>query len=188
MSDLEKYIMENRDRLSADEPGIGHAGRFRDRLKAGRDSGQKPEQRVGRRLRFRHVMQIAASFAVIIASGVVIVKSNQGSGKTAAVELPEEYREAYEYYVSEASQRFDEISSFRFSEQEQQDLLLEELTEMDQYHQELLEELEAQPGDERVISALIHHYKLKLSVMDRIISQLNQIQKHNTEQNESTSI
>lgn len=180
MSDLEKYIMENREKFSDEEPGAGHSGRFGEKLRSGR--------RPSRKVRFRHILQVAASVAILIASGVVIVKSNQGSGKTAAVEIPEQYQEAYDYYVNQVNYRYDEISSFNFTEEEQKEMLMNELSEMDTYYQDLLKELDAQPGDERVINALIRHYQMKVSVMDRIIEQLNQINDINKKENENTSI
>jgi len=180
MSDLEKYIMENREAFSSDEPSRGHSGRFRKLL----NSSRRPH----RTIRFHHVMQIAASFAIIVAAGVVVVKSNKGSGKVAAVEMPEQYREAQNYYFQQVSSKYDEIESFHFTEKEEKEMLLKELQEMDIYYRQLLTDLQADPGDERVFNALIQHYQLKVLVMDQIIDQLKQLNQLNNSNNEKTGI
>ena len=51
-----------------------------------------------------------------------------------------------------------------------------------------MEDLEANPDDERVINALIRHYQVKLDVMDQIIIQLNQVKSEISENHEKESI
>lgn len=180
MSDLEKHIIENRDQFDTEEPDIGHLERFNAKL--------KQENKPVRRIRFRHVIQVAASIAIIIASGVVIVKSNKGSSKMAAVEVPEQYQETQNYYAQQVNLRYEEIKAFEFTEKEEKEMLLKELQEMDEYYQELLVDLNANPGDERVISALIKHYKMKMLVMDQIIEQLKQFKQQKSVENEKSSV
>ena len=119
-------------------------------------------------------MQIAASVAIILVSGIVLIQKNKSGNKMAMKESRLSVMEADSYYVSQANQRYDQIRQFDFENENEKAVLLEELNELDTYHQQLLSDLEANPGDERVISALIRHYQLKLEVMDQIIYQLNQ--------------
>jgi hypothetical protein len=51
-----------------------------------------------------------------------------------------------------------------------------------------MNDLEANPDDERVINAMIKHYQLKLDVMDQIIYQLNQLKTETDKDNEKKSI
>lgn len=180
MSDLEKYIIENRDQFDTEEPNQGHFDRFSERL--------KQENKPVRRLKFRHVMQIAASVAIILTSGIVIVKSNKGKSKQASVDIPEQYQETQYYYAQQVNYRYDQIEAFEFSEEEEKEMLLKELKEMDEYYHQLLLDLNANPGDDRVISALIKHYQMKMTVMDQIIEQLKQFKQQKTDGNESASI
>lgn len=180
MSDLEKYIIENREQFETEEPEQGHLDRFSAKL--------KQENKPVRRLKFRHAIQIAASVAIIITSGIVIVKSNKGGSKMAVVEVPEQYQETQNYYAQQVNYRYDEIESFEFTEEEEKEMLLKELQEMDEYYQELLVDLDANPGDERVIAALIKHYKMKMLVMDQIIEQLKQFNQQKSVENEKSSV
>ena len=71
---------------------------------------------------------------------------------------------------------------------EEKDLLLKELDDLECIHAQLMKDLEANPGDERIINALIRHYQLKLEVMDQIIIQLDQIKSETSEPYEKESI
>ncbi|MEX0986371.1 MAG: hypothetical protein WD052_02755 [Bacteroidales bacterium] len=172
MSDLEKHIIEQRDRLDIEEPRSGHLKRFKKRLVR--------EQQPVMRIQFRHAIQIAASIAIIMASGVVIIKSSKGGSKIAATPAVEEFRETTSFYTRQVNARYDDIMSLHLDSEEEKALLLEELSEMDSYHKELLNEFSTNPGDDRVMNALIHHYQLKLQVMDQIIEQLIQLRNTNT--------
>jgi hypothetical protein len=181
MNDLEKYIIENRTRIDmADAPG-GHFKRFRKRLQHNR----KP---VVRRINFRHALQIAASLAVIITSGIVIVKTGKGGNKMAENVVTEEFQEVRTYYTSQVNDRYEDIAAIPFDSEDEQEILLKELSEMDDYYNELLKELNANPGDERVMNALIQHYRIKLQVMDQIIEHLIQFKNLKTNQNEQSTI
>jgi hypothetical protein len=178
MSDIEKYIVEQRGQLDLEEPSIGHFNRFKRKIGSER----------GRRISFRHALQIAASIAVILASGIVIVKSSQGSKKVAMSPEKQEFTEASNYYAHQVNNKYDEISSFQFTSQQEKEMLLKELSEMDELYQELLGDLNANPGDERVMNALVQYYQLKMGVMDQIIEQLIEIKNIKTEENEKSSI
>jgi len=52
---------------------------------------------------------------------------------------------------------------------------------MDSVYVQLQKELKANPGDERIINAMIEHYQTKLEVMAFIVNQLKSIK--NTNQN-----
>lgn len=134
------------------------------------------------------MMQIAATFAILLASGVVIVKSSKGKAKMAVVTVPEQYQETQNYYIHQVNSRYEEIESLNFSKEEEKEMLLKELQAMDNYYQELLVDLNANPGDERVISALIKHYQIKVLVMDQIIEQLKKYNQPKNDNNEKSSI
>lgn len=182
MSNLEKQIREQRLLLDSDRPREGHEDRFRQKLE------RLPRQAPVRRIRFRHAIQVAASLAIILTSAILLVRSYRGDDKLAKEELPEAIVEANVYFASQVDARYDEIKEFEFNDKEEKDLLLKELQGLESYHQQLMKDLEANPGDERVVNALIRHYQLKLEVMDQIITQLNQIKSEISEKDEHESI
>lgn len=181
MNDFEKYMVEYRDKMNTEEPDHEHFDRFRRKLK-------KADPKI-RRINFRHTIQIAASIAIILASGVVIIKSSKGGSKIADSQAVEEYQKAKIYYTNQVNERFEDISKLEFDSKKEKEVLLNELNEMDTYYKDLLKEFKANPGDERVIRALIQHYQIKLRVMDQIIEQLKEVNTHsNNEKNEESKI
>ena len=106
----------------------------------------------------------------------------------AANPVAEEFQQTNNFYASQVNARYEDIAALPFNSSEEKEMLLEELSEMDTYYQELVEELNANPGDDRAMNALIRHYQIKLQVMDRIIEQLVQLQNSKTNQNEESDI
>ena len=182
MSNIEKQIKEKRLMLDSDRPREGHEERFLQKL----DS--LPKQVPVRRIRFRHAIQVAASIAIIVTSAVLLIRTDKDGNEVAQQKIPPALMEADIYYASEVDARYNEIRDFDFEDKEEKDLLLKELKDLENYHRQLMKDLEANPDDERVVSALIRHYQLKLEVMDQIITQLNQVKSEISENYEKESI
>jgi hypothetical protein len=182
MNELEKQIKEQRLLLDSDRPREGHEERFLQKLK------RMPKQGPVRRIRFRHAIQVAASVAILLTSAILLVRTNKNGDKVAQQEIPADIMEADIYYTSQVDARYEEISGFHFDDEEEKTLLLHELKDLEEYHQQLMKDLEANPDDERVLTALIRHYQLKLELMDQIIKQLNQIKSETSENYENESL
>lgn len=181
MTDFEKYIKEQRMQLDSDQPRQGHEERFLQKL------DRLPEAPV-RRIRFRHALQVAASLAIILTSTVLLIRQSGGEDQMASRNIPSAVLEADNYYASQVEVKYDQISEFDFENEEEKTLLLNELKDLESYHQQLMDDLEANPEDNRVINALIRHYQMKMEVMDQIIIQLNQVKSEISENHEKESI
>ena len=99
MIDLEKHIREQRELLDAAQPKAGHEMRFLQQL----------SQRPARKFNFRHALQIAASVAILMTSGLVIVKMNKSGEKRAEQPLPTSVMETDVYFASQVDERYDQI-------------------------------------------------------------------------------
>jgi hypothetical protein len=182
MSNIEKQIKEQRLLLDSDRPREGHEDRFLQKLE------RLPVRSPVRRIRFRHAIQVAASVAIILTSAIVLVRTDKSGSKVAQQKIPAAVMEADIYYTSQVDARYNEIRDFDFDDAEEKTVLLNELKDLESYHQQLMKDLEANPDDDRVVSALIRHYQLKLEVMDQIITQLNQVKSEISEDYEKESI
>lgn len=182
MNDIEKQIKEQRLLLDSDRPREGHEDRFMQKLE------RLPKRSPVRRIRFRHAIQVAASVAIILTSAILLVRKDKGGSKVALQEIPAAVVEADFYYTSQVDARYKEIKEFDFDDAEEKAVLLDELKDLENYHHQLMKDLEANPDDDRVVSALIRHYQLKLEVMDQIITQLNQIKSETSENYEKERI
>ena len=177
MTDFEKYIKEQRMRLDSDHPRQGHEERFLQKL------DRLPAAPV-RKIRIRHVLQVAASLAIILTSSLLLIRPSGQKDQMAGKEIPAAMMEADFYYASEMDRKYEQIRNFNFDNEEEITILLDDLQDFETFHQKLMDDLEANPDDERVINALIRHYQLKLEVMDQIIIQLDQIKSETSEQHE----
>lgn len=178
MSHLEEQFRKHRDLFDSEHPRAGHEERFL----------QKLYSRSERRIPIRHVLQIAASIAILVTSGIVLVRVSNSGDKVAQREIPASFMEADMYYASQMDARYDQIRAFNFDSDEEKTVLLDELKDLDDYQQKLITDLEANPDDDRVINALIRHYQLKLEVLDQIIIQLNQIKSETSPDHENESV
>ncbi len=178
MVDFENHIKEQRLLFDTDRPGDGHEERFM----------QKLDRQPARRINFRHALQVAASVAIILTSAFVLIKQNKSGNKVAQGEIPAAVLEADNYYATQVNERYDQIRDFSFENSEEKAVLLDELKDLDNFHQQLMSDLKANPDDGRVINALIRHYQIKLEVMDQIIYQLNQFKTETPENHEKESV
>lgn len=178
MKGLEEHIKKQRLLLDSEHPREGHEKRFM----------QKLSRQTGPVISLRHALQVAASVAIIIASGFFVINLKKSGEKVAQQEIPASVMEAEFYYASEVNARYDRIRSFDFESSEEKALLLDELKELDTFREQLMADLEMNPDDGRIINALIRHYQIKLEIMDQIIIQLNQIKSETSEDHENESV
>ena len=182
MTEFEKYIHRQRDLLDSDQPRLGHEERFLQKL-----DRPSSRSRVIPLRRIRQGLQIAASLAIILTSAILLVRTG-GRDEMAGREIPREVADADIYFASQVDDKYRQISEFDFENEAEKTVLLDELKDLESFHQQLMDDLEANPGDERVINALIRHYQVKLDVMDQIIIQLNQVKSEISENHEKASI
>lgn len=178
MSNIEEQFRKHREVFDSEQPRAGHEERFLEKLYS----------RNERRIPIRHILQIAASIAILVTSGIVLVRVSKSGDKVAQQEIPASFMEADMYYASQMDARYDQIRAFNFDSDEEKTVLLDELKDLDDYQQKLMTDLEANPDDDRVINALIRHYQLKMEVLDQIIIQLNQIKSETSIDHENESV
>ncbi len=178
MNHIEEQVRKHRDSFDSELPRGGHEERFLQKLYDSRE----------RRMPIRHILQIAASIAILVTSGIILVRVSKSGEKVAQQEIPASIMEADVYYTSQMDARYDEIRAFDFDSDEEKTVLLDELKDLDDYQQKLMSDLQANPDDDRVINALIRHYQLKLEVLDQIILQLNQIKSETAPEHENANV
>jgi hypothetical protein len=73
--------------------------------------------------------------------------------------------------------------------EDEQTMMNNELAEFETLYQSLQKDLAANPNDERVINAMLEYYQAKLSVINIIITKLEEVQQKTQEfEQETTSI
>jgi hypothetical protein len=167
MNDLEKHIRKNRDRFDAYEPSDGHMERFRAKINPARITFYS---------RIPYGLKVAVILLLVAITSVLVYEQAQRYyiSRTKPLEqiLPGEFLEAQVYYTSQIKQKHSEINRLNLSEPDTKNLMMKELEEMDRLFYSLMKDLKTNPSDERILSAMIEHYQVKLEIMSQIIRQL----------------
>lgn len=176
--ELERLITNNRHSILDEEPLEGHFERFEARLQ----KASKPT----RTINFRPILKIAAIVVFVLLAG------NQARmwffpEKEEALTLgsiSEEYREV-EFYYTNAIQvgmnQWEKLSDEGLVSESEQQMMQQEQQDFDLMYQKLLEELKANPNDERVINAMLEYYQARMNIITLIINKLQEVkqQKNN---------
>ncbi|MCD6597017.1 MAG: hypothetical protein J7L04_04985 [Bacteroidales bacterium] len=171
MSNLEKYIQENKESFE-NEPLSGHFDRFSNKLDS-LPAGKKISF-------FPRLMKVAAIAVLIILSSLwTYEKVFQQTSKDgiALGDVSPEYKEVEQYYQYQINVKYGEMNSAHlFTDSIQKRMVLNELSEMDSIYNCMKKDLKTNPNDERVINAMIEHYRLKVEVMNNLLEQLQKLQ------------
>ncbi len=177
MDNLEKIIRGNRDLFNQEEPSEGHLERFQTLL----EMRFAPKRKVS----IGPYLLKAAVVTILVTLSSLWTWDNfirpDGAGLSLG-EISPGYRDMERHYTHQVSLMRDEIIEIDLGEEgEHKRMLDEELEKMDEVMSELRHELRANPGDERVVRAMIQHYQTKLEVMSYILNQLREIEKEKSE-------
>ncbi len=171
MSELEKYIKENKEAFDS-KPLAGHFDRFSERLDQ-LPSGKKVSL-------FPRLLKVAAIAVLVVLSSLWTyekVFQHSSENGISLGDVSPEYREVEHFYKQQINIRYDEINSDHlFTDSTQKRIVLKELSEMDSIYNCMKEDLKTNPNDERVINAMIEHYRLKVEVMNNLLERLKKIQ------------
>lgn len=168
---LENFILENRQAFDDAKPRRGLWQAIELELEP-----KKEQKRV--LLPIWRYAGIAAAVVILIGTGMLIglKMNNTPSDAIAMDELFPEYSEVEQYYKSEVSEKFTQLTRYNYDP-----VINEDLQQLDQNYQELKEELSKAPkgAEEQIINAMIKNYQTKLSILERV---LDRIQSTNQEQ------
>ncbi len=187
MKTIDELIRTNRDFFDDGEPSEGHMERFSRKLES----------------RFRPARPTRSIVPYLLKAAVVTLLITLSSlwtwehfirpdrDRMSLSDVSPQYKEVESYYIYQVNLMENEIGTLEITDSpEQKDLLMKEIRSMDSVYVHLQQELKANPGDERIINAMIEHYQTKIEVMGFIVNQLQTIRNENSNsrQNEETSI
>ena len=175
---LEKFINENRDDFDdlVPDPAIW-------------DKIQKREPETVS-VNWTNILIRVAAVVVIFVSGYifidylthddqsqVLVNEEQIDPNDAG--MVEELMEAEYYYTSQIEERKEEFYCLTANNTGLRDDINLEMVELDQVFKNLKEDLKDNADNEEVVFAMIQNYRLKLEILEEILSQLRAAEKNN---------
>ncbi|KJF42378.1 hypothetical protein [Draconibacterium sediminis] len=192
---IEKLILENIETLNDNEPMEGHFARFEAKL--------NEQHKKKRTISLNMILKVAAAVVfVFLATNQAFIyfsPNNQGifdskteSASVTLASISPEYQEVEYYYTNSINTGMEQwnkwIEEGLISEDEQT-MMNNELAEFETLYQNLQQDLTANPNDERVINAMLEYYQAKLSVINIIITKLEEVQQKTQEfEQETTAI
>ena len=181
--ELERLILNNQHSFQNEEPLEGHFERFEARLQ----KASKPT----RKFDFQAVLKIAAIvvFALLVVNQARIWLTPEKKETLSLGSISPEYREVEFYYTNAIGLRMTQLDKLKneglISESEQK-MMQKEQKEFDQMYQKLLQDLKANPDDERVINAMLEFYESRMNITTLIINKLKEAKQQKNTHNESS--
>lgn len=179
MDNLEKFIKHNRDAFDNEEPNPGHLNRFKAKIYY-----KKPL--------WPEILKIAAAiFVGVLISGAIYQFAEEFQPESRAemnTVLPVEFLEARYFYETEINSRLEFLKATKINDRTQVQTILQDINDMDASLQTLRTELIQSPGDERIINTILMHYKIKLEILDDIISNIGSKQDTSSPAEENIEI
>jgi hypothetical protein len=174
MKTIDDFIKQHGGLFDDEEPGPGHEERFQRRLNELRQKRRPSLKAVLFRFAAILVIGIVISWFAIKEFGLI---DNQI--KNLAVDKPtQELNEAEKFYTTQLTIYYNKIEQLGFNnDKAEKKKVLQELSAMDEQVQAMKYDLKQNPDDERVMSAIINFYQVKIEMMDVIIARA---QKTNT--------
>ncbi|WP_372648641.1 hypothetical protein [Draconibacterium sp.] len=192
---IEKLILENIETLNDNEPMEGHFARFEARL----NEQHKTKRTISLNITLKVAAAVVFVFLATNQAFIYFSPNNQGifiskteSASVTLASISPEYQEVEYYYTNSINTGMEQwnkwIEEGLISEDEQK-MMNNELAEFETLYQNLQKDLTANPNDERVINAMLEYYQAKLSVINIIITKLEEVQQKTQEfEQETTAI
>lgn len=174
MSDkLKNFISENEAEFDV-LPQSGHFERFKQKQ-------SQQEKAVNRKpVVISGFMKIAAIFALVFGIGWLFFNLGkmQGSQEFAsnttidAIINSSELNEAETFFTQQVNLKKKEVLTYASSNNEATQLIMLELEKLELQYIDLKKELLINDNNEQIINAMIENYRLRLSVLERLLKQL----------------
>ncbi len=191
MQDKLKERFEKEEHNIAQEPEMGHRNRFMDRLDD--EMNHKSE---GLQLNISYqFMRSAAAVAILVTSIAFAWFWDQSSVNTPTnntmtlADVSEKYKEVEFFYQDQMAEKLGELKT---EDNEVGNLVYKEaIDKMDQLevnYTRLEKDLALNPGNSRIVFAMIKNYQLRITVLETLLQKLNIKETQKTEENEKANL
>ena len=169
---LEKYIEDNRNEFDMREPSADLWNKI---------AANQNQPKV-RRLNASVLWRVAAVIVIFLTGFLVQeIRYNIGGDNTLQmaqekqeVVIPE-LQETEAYYAHQVSMMMNEVERYSVNDPGIYEEVKYDLTELDSVYSELKEDLKENVANDEVIEAMIQNYRIKLQILEDLLSELKQI-------------
>lgn len=185
MNSIEDIMKNNIKEHDGFEPNDGHLERFEAKLEQ-----RFPQKKT---IKLSAVLKIAAIAVLALMSGLWIFDQiTEGPAAARQLSLSDvsvEYAEVEMYFTNNINKKINELNTIDDIDIELTEIMEEsELASLDSLYLQLQQELALNPGDERIIDAMINIYQSKLHVISNVLEELKRIKNKKTQSHENYEI
>ena len=192
MQDKLKELFENEEMLDTHEPNMGHRKRFIDRLDQEMD--HKPE---GLQLNISYKVMRIAAIGVVLVTAISFAwfwdqtktSPNTIDQVMTLADVSEKYQQVETFYQEQMSSKLVKLQAEDAAmEQVTYKEALTKLETLELEYKRLESDLAKNPGNTRIVFAMIKNYQLRITVLETLLQKLNieETQKH--EENEKAYV
>ncbi len=166
MKSFEEYIKENRAYFHQEEIPEGHEMRFAEKLQKLKEN--TPTITLGERVRLwqKPLFRVAVVALLFVGSVAVYTVVSRGEQAAQMAQLSPELQEVENYYLVKCEKELTHFRTYNSSNSPVD--IAKELEDLEKEYQKLKKEMVKQPGNERVMSALVENLKLRLQLLQQI--------------------
>ena len=165
---LEEFIKANRESFDLHEPDPSLWLRIS-------PENQKLDKQKRRMIWLRYAAAIAIIFAGFSA-GTYYLRHGSAGDKSLQSELAREIYETENYYNQLVTEKYKELKAYLVNDQETHEMLLSDMEELDQIYNDLKKDLNDDVSNPEVIEAMIQNYRIKLDILEDLLSQLKKME------------
>lgn len=136
-------------------------------------------------------LRVAATVALIFAgssAGIWFLSGGRGEEAAIASEIYMEMQETEQYYTRMMAERYNELQPYLASDPEAGEMLTADMEELDQVYEELKADLDDNVANPEIIEAMILNYRVKLEILEELLTQLKEKENQDYETDESYSL
>ncbi len=165
MSNLEKFILENRADFDADVPSLNVWANLDRHL-----DHQRPTMRL---VWMKRLRAAAAVLVLLMAGGAVgAYLTNQSKSVESLADVSPEHAEMERYFSSQVQEKLAKLASYK-----QDGVVKADIKELDESYEQLRQELQDAPegAEEKIIQAMIETYQTKINILEQVLEKVESV-------------
>jgi hypothetical protein len=191
MQDKLKSRFESEEFSEDQVPSLEHRSRFMERLD--KEMGHQPE---GFHLHISYSFMRVAAVAVLLITAISFAwfwdqsrLNNAGPQSMSLADVSEKYREVEFFYQEQMNTRLAELENEdNEADQAIYKEAVEKLNQLDLNYDKLEYDLAQNPGNTRIVFAMIKNYQLRITVLETLLNKLNIKETQKTEEDEKADL
>lgn len=158
MENLKKQIQNNSHLFDIYEPEAGHLDRFKSKL-------HKPKSKKS----IYWIISAAAMVLLFFSLSFLFTNNPEWRNLPQLSDISKEYKEAEYFYQVEINDKLTQLETLNCTLITADSSIYKELNVLDQEYINLRRDLVITNYDERIVSAMIHNYQIRISLLESVI-------------------